>query len=517
MNTMRHLVVILGDQLNLDSHAFDDFDAGADQVWMAERLGESTHVWSTKARSALFIAAMRHFAGEVEQRYPLTYTRLTDAGPDDLVELLAAALDEHEPQRLVIARPGEHRLRAGIQAACKGRGVQYVERPDKHFLCSTADFHDWAKGKTQLRMEQFYRWMRQRHDILLEGGKPVGGRWNYDAENRGHFGREGPGWVPRPVAFEPDALTASALEDVGNALADHPGELAGFDWPVTRDGALQALDDFIEHRLAAFGQWQDAMWTGEPYLFHARLSACMNLRLLDPREVIDAALAHYRDGKVALPAVEGFVRQILGWREYVRGVYWLSPERLLASNAMRAHAPLPWFYWTGDTDMACLKATVGQTLETGYAHHIQRLMVTGNFALLLGVEPRQVHEWYLAVYVDAVEWVEAPNTLGMSQFADGGRMVSKPYAASGRYIERMSNYCEGCPYEPGEAVGPQACPFTTLYWDFLDRHRARFWNHPRAAMQWRSLDRMPEGKLAKIRAQASKLREKLADNARPSR
>jgi deoxyribodipyrimidine photolyase-related protein len=503
---MRHLVVVLGDQLNLDSHAFDDFEPSTDMVWMAERKGESEHVWSTKSRSALFLAAMRHFATELKSRYPLRYISLCDEGPDDLVALLAEELEASRPRRIILVRPGDHRLREGIKGAADAYGIDYVERPDRHFLCAADDFKAWARGKTQLRMEYFYRWMRQRHRILLDGDRPAGGKWNFDTQNRGSFGREGPGWIQAPRSFPPDTVTEAALRDVATVFADHPGELAGFDWPVTRADALLALADFLDHRLPAFGHWQDAMWHGEPVLYHARLSSCLNLHLLCPEEVISGALERYEHGTVTLSSVEGFVRQILGWREFVRGVYWLSPERLLASNALGAEQALPDFYWTGDTDMACMRDVITQTLKTGYAHHIQRLMVTGNFALLLGVDPRLVHEWYLAVYVDAVEWVEAPNTLGMSQFADGGRMVSKPYAASGRYIERMSDYCTGCRFDPGDATTEAACPFTTLYWDFLDRHRDRFWNHPRAAMQWRSLDRLPEGKIESIRKKARAFR-----------
>lgn len=507
---MRHLVVVLGDQLNTDSLVFDDFDPEQDRVWMAERRGESTYVWSSKVRSALFLAAMRHFAAALPDRLPLQYTSLMDTGPDDLLDLLELTLQEHRPRRLVIVRPGEHRLRTGIRTRCKAQGVDYVERPDIHFLCSSDDFSSWSKGKTSLRMEHFYRWMRQRENILMDGDKPVGGQWNYDAQNRGNFGQKGPGWLPTPRGFAPDALTRQALADVDTLLAEHPGDLSGFDWPTTRDEALLVLEDFLDHRLTAFGHYQDAMWENEPLLFHARLSTSLNLRLISPREVIDGAVKRYEKGQVELPSLEGFIRQILGWREFVRGVYWMNPERMLASNALDAHGDLPAFYWTGDTDMRCLREVISQTLSTGYAHHIQRLMVTGNFALLLGVEPHLVHEWYLAVYADAVEWVEAPNTLGMSQFADGGRMVSKPYAASGRYIERMSNYCEGCRYTPSEATGDSACPFTTLYWDFLDRHRERFWHHPRAAMQWRSLERLPAGKLEAIRRQAADIRRNMS-------
>jgi len=506
---MRHLIVILGDQLNLDSQVFDDFDPATDVVWMAERRGESEHVWSHKARSALFLAGMRHFAARLrDEGFPLRYTALADPGPDDLVELLALHVEQLEPQRMLVVRPGEHRLREGIKAVAGRAGVDYVERPDRHFMVSADDFAHWAKGKTQLRMEVFYRWMRQRHGILMDDGKPEGGKWNYDGENRASFGRQGPGWVPRPKGFAPDAITRGAIADVESVFAGHPGTTDTFDWPVTRDDALAALQDFLDHRLPAFGHWQDAMWTGEPYLYHARVSTCLNLRLLSPTEVVDAALARYRKGEVALASLEGFVRQILGWREFIRGVYWLAPQRLLDSNALGADTDLPDFYWTGKTDMNCVAEVVGQTLQTGYAHHIQRLMVTGNLALLLGVRPRLIHEWYLAIYVDAVEWVEAPNTLGMSQFADGGRMVSKPYAASGRYIDRMSNYCSGCRFKPGLAVGDDACPFTTLYWDFLARHKARFWNHPRAALQWRSLDRLSPEQIEAISHQAAAIRER---------
>ncbi|QWT22046.1 cryptochrome/photolyase family protein [Bacillus sp. NP157] len=507
---MRHLVVILGDQLNPDSHALDDFDPSTDMVWMAERRGESKHVWSSKQRSVLFLAGMRHFAASLPPTHPLRYTRLTDEGPDDLAALLGLELALSRPKRVIIVRPGDHRLREAFKAVALCHGVEYVERPDRHFLCAVEDFRAWARGKSYLRLESFYRWMRQRHYVLMDGRTPVGGRWNFDSENRRSFGREGPGWVPAARSFPPDAVTRSVMCDVNNALADHPGDLARFNRPVTRADALVALADFLDHRLAGFGRWQDAMWTGEPLLYHAHLSSSLNLRLISPREVILAVLARYKGGEVALSSAEGFIRQILGWREYVRGVYWLDPERLLRSNALGAHEPLPAFYWTGETEMACMREVIGQTLRTGYAHHIQRLMVTGNFALLLGVSPYEVHEWYLAVYADAVEWVEAPNTMAMSQFSDGGRMVSKPYAASGRYIERMSDYCRGCRLDPGDATGERACPFTTLYWDFLDRHRGRFQNHPRAAMQWRSLERLPEGRLEMIRKRARLIKSQMA-------
>jgi deoxyribodipyrimidine photolyase-related protein len=306
-------------------------------------------------------------------------------------------------------------------------------------------------------------------------------------------------------------MTREVIGLVESRFAAHPGRLDAFDWPLTPEQAEDALQDFTTHRLPLFGAYQDAMWQDEPWLYHSRLSAAMNLKLLSPRRVVEAAVAAYRRGDAPIEAVEGFVRQVLGWREYIRGVYWLRMPAFLDDNALNADVPLPAFYWTGETDMACLRDALKQTLDLGYAHHIQRLMVTGLFALLLGVRPREIHAWYLAVYVDAVEWVELPNVLGMSQYADGGKMVSKPYAASGKYIQRMSNYCAGCRYDPGEAVGPTACPFTTLYWDFLDRHAKRFRDHPRAGMQWRNLDRLSETRIDAIRAQGRQLRSTLVD------
>jgi deoxyribodipyrimidine photolyase-related protein len=344
-----------------------------------------------------------------------------------------------------------------------------------------------------------------------------GGRWNFDTENRAHFGKAGPGALPAPVGFEPDPLTRATLAEVEARYSDHPGSLARFDWPVTPADAERALADFVDHRLARFGPYQDAMWAGEPWLYPARLSAALNLKLLSPRRVIEAAVAALDRGAAPLPSVEGFVRQVLGWRELVRGLYWRHMPGWLEANALGADQPLPGFYWTGETEMACLRAVICQTLEHGYAHHIQRLMVTGLFALLLGVRPRAVHEWYLAVYVDAVEWAESPNTLGMSQYADGGWLASKPYVASGRYIQRMSNYCAGCRYDPGSALGERACPFTTLYWDFLHRHRDRFSQHPRAGMQWRNLARLEATTLGQIRAQAERLRATLTETGSSTR
>jgi len=511
--SVRNLVLILGDQLDRDSAALEGFDPQCDLVWMAEVAEESNHVWSHKARIALFLAAMRRFAAELRGRgWPLRYLPLGEHEHPGLAQALAAELEHSRPQRVVLVQPGDHRVRALLMQACATADVNYCERPDLHFISSPEDFADWARGRRELRLEFFYRHLRRREAILMDGDQPRGGAWNFDAQNRASFGASGPGFLPQPIRFEPDFATREVLDLVQQRFADHPGELGSFDWPLDPAQAEAALDDFIAHRLPLFGRYQDAMWTGEPWLYHARLSAAMNLKLISPRRVIDAAVAALDRGQAPLAAVEGFVRQILGWREYVRGLYWLRMPGYLEDNALGAEQPLPSFYWSGNTDMACLRESIGQTLRLGYAHHIQRLMVTGLFALLLGVRPQEVHAWYLAVYVDAVEWVELPNTIGMSQYADGGVMASKPYVASGRYIERMGNYCAGCRFRPGEAVGERACPFTTLYWDFLQRHRERFAAHPRTALQWRNLERMDGERLDQIRVEAARIRSRLAEN-----
>jgi len=506
---LRHLIVVLGEQLDREASVFDGFDTTQDAVWMAEVAEESTHVWSSQQRTTLFLSAMRHFAQALrEDGLPLHYRCFDDAAnTGTLAGELAAALAALKPRRVLMVEPGDWRVGQALRDAVAGAGVVLELREDRHFMCSTAEFAEHVRGRKQLRMEYFYREMRRRHDVLIVGdGDPEGGAWNFDAENREAFGREGPGFVPEPLRFAPDAITQDVMALVRSRLAGHPGSNASFSWPVTRAQALQVLERFISERLELFGRYQDAMWPGQPWLYHAHIASSLNLKLLNPREVIAAAVAAWRGGRAQLPAVEGFVRQILGWREYVRGIYHLKMPAYAELNALEAHEDLPAWYWTGRTDMRCLRDALAQTLEHGYAHHIQRLMVTGLYALMLGVQPRQVHAWYLAVYVDAVEWVELPNTLGMSQHADGGLMASKPYVATGKYIERMSDHCRGCRYEPGERTGDRACPYTTLYWDFLGRHEARFAGHPRLALQVKNLRRIPAEERLAISERAAAIR-----------
>lgn len=511
---LRHLVVVLGDQLNADSNAFAGFDPALDAVWMAEVAEESTHVWTHQARIALFLAAMRHFRDALRARgFPVHYRLLNDpANAGSLTAELRGAIKQHRPERLILVQPGEWRVQQSLTAIAAELGADLEIRPDGHFLCTREQFAQHVNGRKQLRMEFFYREMRRQTGILMDGDQPMGGAWNFDAENRESFGKAGPGVVPIPKSFQPDAITREVIEQVQHRFAKHPGQLEHFDWPVTRADALLALRDFIQHRLADFGKYQDAMWSAasteaaQPYLFHSRLSAALNLKLLDPREVLAAAAQAYQAGRAPLASVEGFIRQILGWREYVRGIYWHFMPGYRERNELQATEPLPAFYWTGQTEMNCLRQALDQTLALGYAHHIQRLMVTGLFSLLLGVRPQAVHEWYLAVYVDAVEWVELPNTLGMSQFADGGLMASKPYVATGKYLQRMSNYCDGCRFNPAQRTGPEACPFTTLYWDFLLRHQSRLTSNQRMTMQLRNLTRLKPSERRAIQQQAEQIK-----------
>ncbi|MBM3406241.1 MAG: cryptochrome/photolyase family protein [Betaproteobacteria bacterium] len=514
--TLRHLVLVLGDQLDAASSALDGFDPACDRVVMIEAMEESTHIPSSKQRIAVFLSAMRHFAAELRERgWPVDYHALDHThGPlASLAQGLTGLMARHRPRAVVLAEPGDWRVDQSLREACARENVPIEVRVDRHFLCTRETFERHAAGRKQLRLEYFYREMRRRHDVLMvddassaDGRGPAGGQWNFDADNRESFGAEGPGALPSPRRFAPDAITREVIALVESRFASHPGHLSDFGWPVSRAQALEALDDFIAHRLIGFGRWQDAIWAGEAFLYHSLLSVALNLKLLNPREVIIAAEKAWREGQAELAAVEGFIRQILGWREYVRGLYWLKMPAYLEWNALEAHEALPEFYWTGNTPMACLADAVGQTLRFGYAHHIQRLMVTGLYALLLGVEPRQVHQWYLSVYVDAVEWVELPNTLGMSQFADGGLMASKPYVATGKYIERMSNHCGTCRFRPGERIGERACPFTTLYWDFLSRHQAKLAGNPRMALQVKNLARVSVDDMRLIRERAQWIR-----------
>lgn len=506
--TIRHLILVLGDQLNHDNPALRDIDPAQDRILMVECTGEGAQVWSHKARIALFLSAMRHFAQALRERgLEVAYWQLGSHPHAQLEEAWEAAVRDWRPQKIVVCEPGEWRLEQALLDLSRRHHVPLALREDTHFLISRADFQRWAGTKTTLLMETFYRMMRTTTGVLMEGRLPVGGGWNFDKENRGAFGKQGPQGLPERLRFAPDAVTTAVMQEVERHFPEHPGSLAAFHWPVTRAQALEALRHFIADCLPDFGTYQDAMWTGEPFLYHALLASSMNLKLLDPREIIAAATKAHAAGHAPLPAVEGFIRQILGWREFIRGVYWRDMPTMKDANFFKHATPLPRWWWTGDTQMQCLRHAIGQTLEHGYAHHIQRLMVTGNFALVAGLVPQQVADWYLAVYVDAVEWVELPNVAGMALFANGGRFTTKPYAASGAYIKRMSNYCSNCRYQFDRKSGADACPMTVFYWDFLDRNETVLAKNTRTLLMMKNLQRLSDEERAAIRLQAQALRD----------
>nr|WP_205518717.1 cryptochrome/photolyase family protein [Pseudotabrizicola algicola] len=491
--------MILGDQLSAGLSALRAADPARDVVVMAEVEAEGRYVPHHPQKIALILSAMRHFAEALRAAgWTVAYSRLDDADNSQSItgELLRRA-EALGAAQVLATRPGEWRLITALEDL----PLPVTLLPDDRFLCAEAEFAAWAEGRKQLRMEWFYREMRRKTGLLMEDGQPAGGQWNYDHDNRKPAKPDL--FRPRPPRFAPDAITEEVLALVEARFSGHFGRLHPFGWAVTRADALRALEWFIDSALPRFGDEQDAMLADDPTLSHSLLSPYLNIGLLSPLEVCTAAEAAYAAGKAPLNAVEGFIRQIIGWREFVRGIYMLHGPDYAGQNALGASRALPPLYWGEKTDMACLAHAVGQTRDLAYAHHIQRLMVTGNFALLAGISPQALHEWYLSVYVDAFEWVEAPNTIGMSQFADGGVLGSKPYAASGAYIDRQSDYCGGCRYKVAQKTGPGACPFNLLYWDFLLRHRARFAGNPRMAQMYRTWDKMDEARKADTLSEAA--------------
>ncbi len=501
---IRRLNLILGDQLNRDSLLWQDIDAEQDEFWMAEVIAESNRPASNKQRSILFLSAMRHFTEAIKAEGFFLHYFSIDAQRESLSSALSPLLAQSAFTHIRCVLPGDVSIMKQLERCCDEHQLKIEWLADNHFITRRGEFHQWMKERIQPRMENWYRYLRQDRQILMDdNNKPTGGRWNFDKDNRKSFNKSGPPDTEQTGFFEPDAITLSVINDIEKYLPNLPGQAMPFHWPVTREQALALLDDFIQQRLPQFGDYQDAMWQDAPFLFHARLSSSLNLKLLHPQEVIDAAERAYHQGKAPINAVEGFIRQILGWREYVRGLYWYYREYWLDYNALDAQNDLPAFYWDADTEMVCLHQAIAQVLTHGYGHHIQRLMVTGLFSLLWGVKPQQIHDWYLGMYVDAVAWVEIPNTLGMSQYADGGIVGSKPYIASGAYINRMSNYCDSCPYDPKQAAGEQACPFTTLYWSFIDQHQEWLATNPRLGMQVRNWQNKGNDEQTEIRERAA--------------
>ncbi len=490
-SNMTILIPILGDQLSHQLASLSDIDRSDAVVLMMEVAEETTYVRHHKRKIALILSAMRHFVRELSDAgWKIDYIRLDD--PDNTGSFtgeVMRAVGRHRPDSIRIVEPGEWRVKIKIDSWASQSGIPVDILPDDRFICGILEFQTWAQARNDLMMEFFYREMRRKTGLLMKAdGKPEGGQWNLDKENRSSPKR-GLNY-PEPLHFTPDETTIEVMEMVATRFGRHFGRLEKFGLPVTAAQARSALAHFIQSALPDFGTYQDAMVTGQDWLYHSWLSPALNLGLLTPLEVAQAAAAAYATGAVPLNAAEGFIRQIIGWREYVRGYYWLEMPEVADANALGATRPLPEFYWTGDTDMLCMAEAIRNTRDHAYAHHIQRLMVLGNFAMLAGVRPQEVADWFLVVYADAYEWVELPNVIGMSQHADGGRLATKPYAGGGAYINRMSDHCGRCSYDVKRKIGPDACPFNALYWDFLARHERRFRRNRRMMQMYANWDRM---------------------------
>jgi deoxyribodipyrimidine photolyase-related protein len=504
---MKILRLILWDHLSKSISALHDCNKDDDVVLMCEVHKEATYVKHHKKKLVFLLSCMRHFAEELrEDGYFVEYVKLLDRhNTGSLQGEVERAIRKYKIEKVVVTHPGEWRILQDIQNWEQLFGIPVEIREDQRFLCSVHEFSEWADNREQLRMEFFYRMMRKKHHILMDGDNPAGGLWNYDKENRKppKKGMQ----IPAPYVQKPDAITQEVMELVQQQFPDHFGDLTPFHFAVTRKQAKQVLAHFIKERLCLFGDFQYAMLQGEPWMYHSHLSFYMNCGLLLAEECIQAAYESYQEKQVSLQSVEGFIRQILGWREYVRGIYWLKMPDYEKANFFEASEKLPHFYWTAKTNMNCLHQCVTETQKNAYAHHIQRLMVLGNFALLLGVHPEYVNEWFLVVYADAYQWVELPNVTGMILFADGGYLASKPYAAGGAYINKMSNYCKNCAYDPNEKNGPRACPFNYLYWDFLARNRPKLVGNPRIEMMYKLYDKMDDQRKADIQSDALKLKQ----------
>lgn len=507
--TDKRLILIMGDQLSREVSSLKDARKTKDVILMGELWDEATSVKHHKKKIILVLSAMRHFADELKKDgWTIDYQQLDEnTAVHSFTALVKRAIEKHGPTSLIVTEPSEKRVLKEVESWGRALSIPVEIRPDDRFIASHDDFDEWAKGRKQLRMEYFYREMRRKTGLLMEDEKPAGGDWNYDKENRKAASADL--FMPSPKTFKPDSITKDVIELVKDKFADHFGEADPFQFAVTRKDALKALDHFIQEALPRFGDFQDAMITGERFLYHSVLSAYINIGLLDPLEVCERAENAYLSGDAPINAAEGFIRQIIGWREYIRGHYWRGGDDYVNQNFFKNDRKLPWFYWSGETDMACIRETVTQTREDAYAHHIQRLMVTGLFAMLAGIDPYDMHEWYLIVYFDAFEWVEAPNVIGMSQYADGGALGSKPYAASGAYINRMSDYCKNCRYAVTKKTEENACPFNSLYWDFLARNEKKLKDNPRISQMYRTWGKMDKGTKLSYRARARAILEKL--------
>jgi len=496
--------LILGDQLNIHHSWFDRVDSSVTYAIM-EVKPESEYVTHHVQKVVAIFAAMRQFAHLLTTKgHQVVYFKINDPNnQQDFIKNLSALKESTGAETIAYQWPDEYRLDLYFQCA----HLDLNPCDSEHFLTARQDLQEFFKGKKSYLMESFYRHMRKKFQVLVHENQPVGGTWNLDHENRNK--------VPKNHQIQTTPLSWTDCSEVHQDVVDAGLPTIGtidatkFHWTTTRDQALELLEEFIQKALPFFGTLQDAMTDKHWYLYHSRLSFALNVKLIHPLEVIRRAeQAYFEDPeRYSLNQIEGFIRQILGWREYMRGIYWAKMPEFSSLNYFGNDAQLPSWYWTGNTKMNCLRHAIKQSLEHAYAHHIQRLMVTGNFALLLGVHPDHVDRWYLGIYIDAFEWVEITNTRGMSQFADGGIVGSKPYVSSAAYIQKMSNYCEGCSYNHKEKLGENACPFNALYWDFYHRNRTLLERNPRIGMMYKVWDKMDDAQQQKILQKAAGLKE----------
>lgn len=500
---MAKLIVILGDQLSPALASLQHADSD-DVILLAEVSNEAGYVKHHKHKIILIFSAMRHFADVLRQQgFQVCYLHYGEQSAiDSMTDAVAFALQQHPAlQQILITHCGEFRLQQEINSWQNRFNLALTILDDDRFICSPARFTQWAQGRKQLRMEYFYRDMRRHTGLLMQDNKPCGGKWNYDQQNRQPCPSEHINEAP--LTFEPDEITRQVMLLVADKFAGNIGHADNFCYAVTGKAARQAFLQFVSTQLANFGDFQDAMLVDEPFLYHSVCAVYLNCGLLDVRWMCNKVQQAYYQGKVPLNAAEGFIRQLIGWREYVRGIYWRLMPAYQQHNTLNASRSLPEFYWHAKTNMRCMQQAVQHTIDHAYSHHIQRLMITGNFALLAGLAVQQVSDWYLAVYADAYEWVQLPNTLGMALFADGGILASKPYAASGAYINRMSNYCKHCVYNVKRTTEQDACPFNALYWDFLQRNQSHLRTNPRMALAYANWDRRNENDKAAILAKAT--------------
>ena len=496
MSSMR---LILWDQLSESISSLKGYNADTDVIFMCEVDSEATYVKHHKKKITFLLSAMRHFAKSLKQKcYKIEYIKLDNpSNTGSLKSEVKRIIHKYNLDSVIVTHPGEYRVLKDIKSLEDELNIYIQIREDDRFLCTNDEFASWASSRKEIRMEYFYRKMRKKYKILMDGDNPIGGQWNFDAENR-KPPKKGLA-IPDHYIAEIDDITQEVMSLVSNRFNNHFGDIEPFYFAVTRTHALKALNQFIEQRLPNFGDYQDAMIQGEPWMYHSHISFYLNCGLLLPLECIKAAEKAYDQQKAPLNAVEGFIRQIIGWREYIRGIYWLKMPGYSNQNFLEADRRLPDFYWTANTQMNCLRQCVLETKQNAYAHHIQRLMVLGNFALIAGISPKEVNEWFWIVYADAYEWVELPNVSGMILFADGGYLASKPYSAGGSYINKMSDYCKDCSYKVSKKNGSDACPFNYLYWDFLDRNRKKLSGNHRVGMMYRTFERMDKEKQKAIR------------------